>query len=92
MRFEDEKETMGSVPGRAFFYYVRGIIWQSALLSILLLTSNYFFHHRHFHQEDVWITFVLFILCLSVITILGLIMRGDRNGKPDGEAPVERKV
>jgi hypothetical protein len=92
MRFEDEKENTGSSSGRVLLRYLQGIIWQSALLSILLSTSNYFFHHRHFHQEDVWITFVLFILCLSVITILGLLMEVGKNRKPNGEAPVERKV
>ncbi len=92
MRLEEETETIGSSPGRAFFYYVRGIIWQSALLSILLSTSNYFYHHRHFHQEDVWITFVLFILCLTVLTILGLVMGVGKNRKPDAKTPVERKV
>jgi hypothetical protein len=92
MRLEDQNETIGSSSGRALFYYLRGIIWQSALLSILLSTPNYFFHRRHFHQEDVWITFVLFILCLSVIAILGLLTNVGKNREPDAKVPVGKKV
>jgi hypothetical protein len=82
MRLEDEKENNGSSSGRVLLSYLRGIIWQSALLSILLSAPRYLFHRRHFHQEDVWITFVLFILCLSVITILRLFMEAGKNRKP----------
>src|SRR5258705_11774501 len=92
MRFEYEKENNGSSSGRILLRYLRGIIWQSALLSILFSAPRYLFHRRHFHQEDVWITFVLFILCLSVITILRFLMEAGKNRKPARNSHEEKSI
>lgn len=81
MRVTSGKKAVASPAGRTILHFLRIVVVPSALISIAFTAPTYFFRYWHFHQEDIWITFAVFILCLSAIVGLGVIKESIENRK-----------
>jgi hypothetical protein len=71
MSLEEEREGSRKLLEQGFLRHFLRVLWQSAVLTTLMVLTNYAFKPRALEFEVVWITFAVCFVGFAALTFFG---------------------